>query len=306
MKKIIVILILFYANNILAQQDPLFSQYYSNDLMINPAVSGSKSYNEFNIFTRQQWLGFEGAPLTTSISYHGALNNRSALGGSLIYENLYPSMSGLLQLNYAYHVPLDYGNINLSFGIGAKLRYYSLDFNSKDLPPVQDNALSGDVYNKFLGDAASGVYLYGRDFRIGFSSTNLLKTSFKDPVAGSPYDNKQVRNYFGLASYKFNIINKDWHLEPSILMRKTESFSSVYDLSSRIIYLNNSWTGISYRTDQTVVVAFGFGSDSFQVSYSYDHTLSGEIQKHSFGTHEIGISFYIKTLATQRHISFWD
>ena len=41
-------------------------------------------------------------------------------------------------------------------------------------------------------------------------------------------------------------------------------------------------------------------------SYSYDHTFTGEIQQYTYGTHEIGISFRLETLATQRHIGFWD
>ena len=55
--------------SVFAQQQPVFTQYYVNDLIINHAVSGSKSYNPLIIQTRQQWLGFEGAPLTSNISY---------------------------------------------------------------------------------------------------------------------------------------------------------------------------------------------------------------------------------------------
>ena len=31
-----------------AQQEPLFSQYYVSDMMLNPAISGSKTFNYLN------------------------------------------------------------------------------------------------------------------------------------------------------------------------------------------------------------------------------------------------------------------
>ena len=86
MRKILVIFSIFLSVSLFAQQEPLFTQYYVNDMAINPAISGSKTYNSLTMLTRQQWLGFEGTPLSTNISYHGALNNRSAMGGYLMFD----------------------------------------------------------------------------------------------------------------------------------------------------------------------------------------------------------------------------
>ena len=138
---------MFFTVNAFSQQEPLFSQYYTNDMSINPAISGSKTYNPLTIQTRQQWLGFEGAPLTSNISYHAALNNRSSMGGYLMFDKAFPSMQANLHLNYAYHIPLNYDRVNLSFGLGAKLMYHNLDFNNGDLPPGEDAAFSATSYD---------------------------------------------------------------------------------------------------------------------------------------------------------------
>ena len=106
----------------------MFSQYFTNDVIYNPAISGSNDYNQFTLQSRQQWLGFEGAPLSANISYHGPLNNRSAMGGYLEYDRTTPSNQTNLQINYAYHVPLNSNNTYLSFGLGAKVMYYYLNF----------------------------------------------------------------------------------------------------------------------------------------------------------------------------------
>ena len=304
MRKILVIFSIFLSVSLFAQQSP-FTQYYVSDMATNPAISGSKTDNLFTMLTRQQWLGFEGAPLSTNISYHGALNNRSAMGGYLMFDKATPELYANLHLNYAYHVPLNYDKVNLSFGLGAKLMYYNLDFKSEDLPPGPDDAYDANSYDNTLGDASAGTYLYGRRFYLGFSATNLFESTFNAAISSSPTSNKVFRNYYGMGAYRFYIMNKDWQLEPSFLLRKMGNFPAITDLTARILYLENTWSGLTYRTDGTAVFAFGFGSGNIHFSYSYDHTFAGDIMKYTYGTHEIGIAFRIETLASKRHIGFW-
>ncbi|MBT3622049.1 MAG: PorP/SprF family type IX secretion system membrane protein, partial [Flavobacteriales bacterium] len=222
MKKIVFIISVLFAVNAFAQQEPLFTQYYVNDMAINPAISGSKAYTQLSVLTRQQWLGFEGAPLSSNISYHGALNNRSAMGGYLMFDKAFPSMQMNLNLNYAYHVPLNYDDVTLSFGIGAKLMYHNLDFNQGDLPPGIDNAFSANSYDKTFADASSGVYLYGQKFNFGFSVSNMFQSSFNTPINGSTYPNTEYRNYYFMGAYRYNVMNLDWQFEPSFLIRKMQ------------------------------------------------------------------------------------
>ena len=305
MKKIILILSILLSVSVFAQQEPLFTQYYVNDMVINPAISGSKTYNPLTIQTRQQWLGFEGAPLSSNISYHGALNNRSAMGGYLMFDKATPAMQANLHLNYAYHIPLNYDKINLSFGLGAKLKYYNLDFNPEDLPPGVDPAYSASAFDNTSGDASAGTYLYGRNFYFGFAAVNLFQTTFNTSVGNSPVDNNAFRNYYFMGAYRFDIINNDWQLEPSFLYRKMVLHNKVMDLTSRIFYLKDTWVGLTYRTDQTLAIGMGFAKNKMHFSYSYDHSFAGEIMQYTFGTHEIGVAFRIETMATKRHIGFW-
>ena len=305
MKKIFFIIVTLFVVNAFAQQEPLFTQYYVNDMAINPAISGSKLYNPLTIQTRQQWLGFEGAPLSTNISYHGTLNNRSAMGGYLMFDQTAEELQTNLHLNYAYHVPLNYNDVKLSFGLGAKLMYYNLDFNKDGLQQDPDPAYSTSAYNKTLADASSGVYLYGNNFYVGFSVSNMFQSSFNDEVQGSPYPNSEYRNYYGMGAYKFQVINNDWQLEPSILIRKMQYQRSLTDITTRIIFLENNWAGLAYRNNETFVFSFGFAQNNMHISYSYDHSLSDEITQYTYGTHELAISFRIGTLASQRHTGFW-
>ena len=236
MKKVLVIYIFIFSFlTSQSQQSVMWSQYFTNDLVYNPAISGSKDYNQFTIQTRQQWLGFEGAPLSANISYHGSLNNRSAMGGYLEHDRTNPSNQTNLQINYAYHVPLDKDRVNVSFGIGAKASYYTLDLEGGNLPPGEDPAFSGSSYSRFLGDASSGIYLYGPNFYVGYSVLNMLQSNFNKEAGDGFSTNYLHRNYIGILGYKY-IYNRDIYFEPSIFIRNTEQTKPQYDFSTRVFF----------------------------------------------------------------------
>ena len=293
-KNIILFSCLFLVFASTAQQEPAFSQYFLNPFVVNPAATNSENAKSLSIQTRQQWLGFENAPLVSNISYYQFLNNRSSLGGILIYDKAYPSTNAELQLNYSYRVPLDYDFSFLSFGIGAKATYYNLDFNIQDLPTANDNALKANSYDKILADASFGIYLYSDDYFAGFSSSNLLESSFKTSIPSSPYSNSEFRTYSAVGGYKLNVFNNDWYFEPSFLYRKTKYQSSTTDFTTRIIYLDNQWLALGYRTNGTAVMSLGFTTNKFRISYSYDHSFSSVLTQYSLGTHELMLVFGLK------------
>ena len=96
MKKFLLVIFLCSSINLLmSQQQTNYSQFFSNEILFNPAVSGSKTYNPLVFQTRQQWLGFEDAPLSSSISYHKLVDQNNAFGTLTVtftfrkYKNFY-------------------------------------------------------------------------------------------------------------------------------------------------------------------------------------------------------------------------
>jgi type IX secretion system PorP/SprF family membrane protein len=57
----------------MAQQDPLYSQYVLNPLLINPAYSGMTKDLNASVTFRRQWVGFDGSPTTANANAHMAL-----------------------------------------------------------------------------------------------------------------------------------------------------------------------------------------------------------------------------------------
>ncbi len=304
MRKVVVIFMICSSFLTQAQQEPLFTQYYVNDIIINPAISGSKQYSSIVLQSQKKWLGFDNAPMITSITYQGALNNQSAIGGYLMHDNSYPFTRSDLNLSYAYHIPLDYDEVNLSFGISADLLYYNLNFNDMMLPETIDPAFTNKTYTKILPNASAGVYLYAPNFYLGYSSKNLIDTEFKESQT-SNFPNLIYRSYYGVAGYRFLILNNDWQIEPSLLYSKQENSYNTLNLTTRIIYLDNNWAGVTLRNNGNIGFNFGLGLGTLNFGYSFDHTFRGDIAEYNYGTHEFTIEFSFENLASKRHISYW-
>ena len=103
------------------QQDPHYTQYMLNTMSVNPAYVGSKGHTVLTALGRTQWVGFEGAPDTQTLSYDTSLGlNRVGLGINLVNDKLGPSHELYLDGNVSYTIA---PNI-------AKIRKVRLDYFS--------------------------------------------------------------------------------------------------------------------------------------------------------------------------------
>src|SRR5919112_1721208 len=73
MKKLLVFAALGLVITADAQQRPHYTQYILNNFIINPAVAGIENYTDVKISHRHQWVGLDGAPVTTYLTIHGPL-----------------------------------------------------------------------------------------------------------------------------------------------------------------------------------------------------------------------------------------
>ena len=69
-KVILVTVVLLINSSInLYAQDPIFTQFYSNPVYLNPAFAGSNKCPRIVSNFRNQWPGFSGDFITTSLTY---------------------------------------------------------------------------------------------------------------------------------------------------------------------------------------------------------------------------------------------
>lgn len=294
-----------------AQQLPLYSQYLLNGFMINPAMAGYDGYTTFNATARQQWLGFKEAPQTYSASWQARMYKRSyrivnnpirsknmlipstrgrvGLGAYVINDlNAQVSRTGL-SFVYAYHIPM--ADRQLSFGLGVKAFQYRIYTESLTFGEEGDPVLSGDFKKVgFSPDADVGVYYSHRKYFAGFTVSNLLQTSVM--IGGSRVANfKTFRHYWIVGGYKFDI-DRDFQLEPSVLLKTTENWNPQGDFSLRLLYNDSFWGGLSYRTNNSIIALVGVKVERIYFGYAFDYSLA-EIGNFNWGSHEITLSVKI-------------
>lgn len=303
MRRLLLAALLCFPGILLAQQSPLYSQYMLNDYVINPAIAGSKPFFPLRLNAREQWEGIgEIAPSTQSLSFHAAIGDgRVGLGGLVFQDNTGPTSEMGFLLSYAYHMNI--GSYS-KFSLGASGMVYQYKIDQKDLlTPNPDPALDGSVYSEIVPDAAFGGYLYGRDYYLGFSIYQLFETTFREATFNTFGDNKGVRHYFGMAGYTAEI-NKSLHIEPSIMIKGIDVGPVQIDINTRVIFNRKFWTGISLRSDRSVVALMGMNAGNFHLAYGFDYTLAS-IASHTSGSHEISIGVNIPDPRNRRHVYYW-
>ena len=100
--------------------------------------------------------------------------------------------------------------------------------------------------------------------------------------------NRSEQGHFYLTGgYKFPLAN-DWMLEPSAFIKSSDMLleSIQADLTARVYYKEDYWLGVSYRTNDAVIMMAGLTVDRFLIGYAYDFTLS-DIRTQTYGSHEL-------------------
>ena len=92
------------------------------------------------------------------------------------------------------------------------------------------------------------------------------------------------RNYYLMGGYDF-IVRRDLTLSPSAMIKFAENGKWQADLSTKAYFQQSFWTGVTYRTGQSVIVMAGISVDRFIFGYAFDIGLNS-IMKYSYGTHE--------------------
>lgn len=290
MKKIGLILVTIAVNfSLSAQQLSMYSQYYWNDFVINPAFTGIKNTPRVQLGYRNQWSGFKGAPKTYSIGGHTSLkNNNMGLGGMIFSDD----QGGAIQqngvmLNYSYNLKLDKLS-GISFGIAGILNQYG--YKGSDIQNINPDATLQTNVRQLVPDLNFGVvYHLKNKLYIGLASNQLIQSRLKKLNQFSTSENQLIRHYNLSASY-ISKINSTLTAEPYAMLRTTFIKAPQVELGAKMTYNDFVFGGLSYRNKESVIGLIGLNYMNFVFAYSYDFTLS-TIRNYSSGSHEVLLAY---------------
>ncbi len=280
---------------LMAQQDPLLSQYQFNQLPINPAYAGVNDVTSFDLQYRSQWGGVEGAPTTFVFSGNSSLfENKVGLGLSLVHDEIGINKNTDFNLTYAYELEVA-NNTTLSFGLQTGLLSLQYDFSGLTLEDQTDedfiNANDGLTKVNF----GTGLFLGAEKFYLGFSIPRLLKVT---EDIGENTGERYNRHYYftgGLIIDNFQTIK----LKPYTVLRSAEGSPLSADLGINVLLADVIWGGLFTRNFNTYGISAFLNLDNgFRLGYTGELT-SNDAPASTFSTHEVSLGIDLELFANQ-------
>lgn len=273
------------------QQDPMYTMYMFDKMLINPAYTGSSNWFVATVKYRNQFSGLSGNPNTQTFNIHSPIQKKHiGLGFKVINDKIAIVNSLNATADLSYH--LNFGGGKLSLGIEAGIYNRKINYMSLVLNTPGDNAIPLSIQSSLVPDASWGMYYQKKQMYFGFSQYHLIKSSFKDESVLK--SNSKLANHFYLLGGNVFMVNKYWTWEPSMLLKIQPSSAVQLDVNAMVYYQDMIGAGIQYRTGNAVAAVIKFNIlENLRVAYSYDYTLS-KLTPYNKGSHEILISYGIK------------
>ncbi len=289
MKKQLLILILaLFSTGIYAQQDEIYTQFYSNALVLNPAYAGSREAISVLALYRNQWVGFDGAPKALSFSVHSPIfRSPSGIGFTVlndkigIFQNLYLSAS------YAYRVEFPFGKVSL--GLNGRIRRIQTDWYDTNPLDPNDAGIPYTDNNQFIPNFGTGAYFYNDFMYAGFSVPHLIESKLTT-MGGD--DSKQLRQYIAMVGGVYTLTD-DLKLRPGLIMKYVKNSPFQMDMSMGVIFFDMFMAGVSVRSkDSFSGILQAYLNNKISIGYAHDFSYT-KLASHHKGTHEIFISYDI-------------
>ena len=311
LKFIYIALFLSFITTEIYGQDPVYSQYYTSPILVNPAFAGNTRGALVAINYRNQWPSIDNAYETYSLTYDQRWNKSSGVG---LYLNTDAAGNGALKTTklggiYSYRIRVQdelyvKGAIDVAFG-QSRLDQSKLVFLDNLDPqfglmtpggisfPTQE-VLAPSPTRSYL-DISTGVLLYNPNYYLGISFKHLNSPNI-DFINDQTGDLGTVPLRWTVnagAQFSLDGRNNDEYgtfISPNILFVKQQDFWQI----NVGAYLNvlqvfgGAWYRHSGINGDAVIASLGVKTGMFKISYSFDYTVSG-LTVGSGGSHEIGI-----------------
>jgi type IX secretion system PorP/SprF family membrane protein len=291
--KITFLFLIFLIRYGFSQQDPLSSQYMFNTLSYNPGVSGVSGMICATALARQQWVGFKGAPSTTSFSVNAPVNLfhiNSGVGLLVKSDNTGFDKDISISGSYSYLMDLGQGKlgIGLMLGLLNKTLSPSWQIPSGDsyTPPSGDPLIPENKESYVAFDASFGAYYKTDKYYAGLSVTHINEPKIKFSK-GLPYVS---RHYYLTAGYSIQLPSPSFELLPSFFVFSDGKVAQAA-INTIVRYNKKVWGGVSYRAGDAISGMVGFELyNGIRIGYAYDFPMS-DIRKTTSGSHEFMVNY---------------
>jgi type IX secretion system PorP/SprF family membrane protein len=287
MKQILALIVaLMTTSVVMAQQDPHYSHFMFNQVSYNPAYCGTEGVINASLIYRNQWIGMDGGPKTTTLCADMPVRMLGMQGGAgvtIMSDNVGFEKNFALKAAYAHHIQLGTGL--LSIGIDAGMFNKTVD-GEWQFPDQVESIFEGKT-RKLIFDLGAGAYYNVGGLTLGLSSTHVAKPTLDFSEDGETY---LSRHYYFVGTYNISIPNTLFDLTPGAILMSDGSTTQV-DININILYNKKAWGGVTYRNGDAITLLAGFTlMNDLKVGLAYEAGIS-KLRKTNSGSIEVMLGY---------------
>ena len=257
---------------IYGQQIPVYSQYFHNQFIYNPAWAGNYEFASANLTYRSQWAGVDGGPQTALFTFDLPFYEyKCGIGMNITQDRIKTTNTTKAMFTYAYHIFGPYYNSSkLSFGISGGILMMNTDMTNYYLRHPEDPYINDRQGSYMAFEMGFGVnYIYRNKLQLGLSAPQLFNPGVN--VADEGFGKFGLKNHF-LFSAKGIIDLPDGvsRIEPMLMVRSSINVPIQFDLGAQYTYDDLLWGCFSYRTDYAYSLAVGVMLNAMRIGIARD------------------------------------
>ena len=287
------------------QQDPQMTQWFNDLAAFNIGAAGEDDLTHVNAWYRDQWMGVNGAPVTTMIN----VNTKAgfipgALGVQLYQDEIGQESNTMVKLGYAYHLPTLSNGAHVGIGLNVSLFSKSFDADWIAVDGVaNDPAIPTSNGSGTSTDVDFGIFMRkGKEYYAGLSMTHLAEMQMQS------LNIVPTRHYYFMGGHNFSLSGDALVLRSNVLA-KTDLNATAVDVNVNVLWEDLVWGGLTWRPGDAIGPSAGIqysvskkegittSEQVFKLGAAYDLTTS-ELNAYTPGSAELFLSYAFKFITT--------
>jgi len=294
-------------------QDPIYSQYYSAPLQLNPAFAGNTHTPHIAINYRNEWPSLNQAYVSYSVSYSQFFKDfNSGIGLMVLADD---AGNGLYKTNrvsgfYSYRLAIN-DNLFIKLGLEGSLVRISLGWDQfrfgDQLDPITGPVSSGgtpfpteeiqpeNLSNNYF-DASAGFLIYSSNLYAGLSLKHLNTPNESFLQINENLDGGLPLRLGLHAGYEFKIREGNKNkassfISPNVMFVKQGDFGqlNVGAYGNLGAIFGGLWYRQGFANPDAAIVLLGVQKGGYKIGYSYDITVSRLTLGNTGGSHEVSL-----------------
>ncbi len=277
----------FVSFSVVSQQLPQYAQFTLNNIGMNPAYGGTHLGMEVLVGRRNQWIGFENAPVETFLSamysWRKNYNYKAvhSVGGYIEQDKIGMLTFKQAHLYYAIHFKLSRA-WKMGFGLFAGARSAAISSGLYTPNDPAFNNVNPVIY--LYPDFVPGWRLYSKKMFFDVSIRNLYKNKISQGSKDLGQNSKLIAQPVLIYGMRFHSPTNDFVYTPAIKIQGAVTQIPIVDLNCVVYYKKRIGLGLTYRINNSfaamlqvrvksnIMLAFGYEYMTNRLRQYYPNT----------------------------------